>query len=377
MTSRSLTSAAVAALVLGAACAAPRSAADPAVTPANTASGRGGRLYVPNQNDATVTVLDAATGSVIATVDLRTAGFTADAKPHAVVAEADGSAWYVTLIGDNYVAKFDAANRFVAKARMETPGMLVVDPRRDRIYATRSMTAVSPPSSVGVIRRSDMTLLDELDVLVPRPHAIAVDTASGRVYVAGLGDNRIATITDGRVELVDVPGPLNAYVTFALSPDGRRLAASTQLTHALIGFDATGVTVKELGRADVLPFGYQIAFAPDGRSVWLGNQRSGAVTEVKTDDWTVAGVVRDSAFHEPHGIAVSPDGRTVYVSSHGVQTAATPQTATDTMHGGMHAGMSAPRAGGTLAIIDARTHTVRRLIPVGRYATAIGLGGGR
>ena len=372
----------VAALFLGAACAA--SGSGPAGAPGRAASASPGasaasaRLYVPNQSDASVTVLDAATGAVITTVDLRTAGFTADAKPHAAIAEPDGSAWYVTLIGDNQVAKFDRDNRFLGKSRMETPGMLALDPRHDRLYASRSMTAVSAPSSIGIIRRSDMMLIEELDVILPRPHAIAVDTASGRVYVSGLGDNRIATIGErGRVELADVPGPLHAYVTFALSPDGTRLAASTQLTHSLLGFDATGVTLKPLGRADVLPFGYQIAFSPDGRSVWLGNQRSGAVTEVSAADWTVVAVIRDSAFAEPHGVAVSADGRTVYVSSHGVQTAAVAPTARDTAHGGMHAGEGAPRGGGTLALIDVRTRTVRKVVPVGRFATALGLGGAR
>ena len=368
-------SAAFAALLLAAACA---SGGRPGTAAPSRAAVAGARLYVPNQNDATVSVVDPATGRVVATVDLRAAGFAADAKPHAVVAEPDGSAWYVTLIGGNAVAKFDRDNHLVGTARMETPGMLALDPGRDRLYASRSMGAVNAPASIGVIRRSDMSLLDELDVILPRPHAIAADTATGRVYVAGLGDNRIATITpDEHVSLTTLEGPLNAYVTFALSPDGHTLAASTQLTARLLGLDVTSGTPKLIGFAKVLPFGYQIAYAPDGRTVWLGDQRSGAVTAVSTSDWTVAAVIRDSAFSEPHGVVVSPDGRTVYVSSHGPQTAAVPVTPADTMHGGMHAGMNAPRAGGTLAFIDARTDKVTRVIPVGSYAAGMGLGGVR
>jgi DNA-binding beta-propeller fold protein YncE len=284
----------------------------------------------------------------------------------------------VTLIGDGWVAKFDRQNRLVGRARMETPGMLAIDPRHDRVYASRSMTAVSAPSSIGVIRRSDMALLEELDVLVPRPHAIAVDTLSGRVYVSGLGDNRIATIdTAGRVELTDVQGPLHAYVTFALSPDRTRLAASTQLTSSLILFDVRGPVPAPVSSVAVLPFGYQVAWAPDGRSVWLGNQRSHAVTQVDAEGWEVAGVVRDSAFAEPHGVAVSSDGRTVYVSSHGVQTAPSAPTPADTMHGGMHAGESAPRDGGTVALIDARSREVRSVVRVGHYAVAMGIADAR
>jgi DNA-binding beta-propeller fold protein YncE len=368
---------AVAACVLGA-CAAPGASRPAAQTSAMVAEAGGARLYVPNQSDATVTVLDPATGATVTTVDLTTMGFTANAKPHAVVAEPDGSAWYATLIGDGWVAKFDRQNRLVGRARMETPGMLALDPRHDRVYASRSMTAVSAPSSIGVIRRSDMALLEELDVILPRPHAVAVDTLSGRVYVSGLGDNRIATVdTAGRVELTDVPGPLHAYVTFALSPDGTRLAASTQLTSKLLGFDVRRGAPVAAGSADVLSFGYQIAWTPDGRSIWMGNQRSGAATEIDAVAWRVAGVVRDSAFAEPHGVAVSEDGRTVYVSSHGVRTAPSAPTPADSMHGGMHAGEGAPRDGGTVALIDARTRAVKAVVRVGHYAVAMGIAGAR
>ena len=366
---------ALVALAVGAACAAP-GATRQIPTPAGT--GVGVRLYVPNQNDATVTILDAASGTPLATVDLRSAGFTVNAKPHAVVAEPDGSAWYVSLIGDNFVAKFDAENRFLGRIPMETPGMLALDPTHDRLYASRSMTAVSPPASIGVIRRSDMRLIEELDVLFPRPHAIAVDTASGRVYVSGLGDNRIAVVdTAGRVELAQVPGPLHAYVTFALSPDGSRLAATTQLTSSLLEFDVRSGRPVQAASVQVLPFGYQVAWTPDGRSIWLGNQRSGAVTEVDAATWTVRGVVRDSAFAEPHGVVVSRDGGTVFVSSHGVQTGPSAPTLADTMHGGMHAGEGAARGGGTLALIDADSRAVRKVVRVGRFAVAIDLGGAR
>lgn len=366
------------ALVLVAACAAAGTGggmASPSQA-GRSAATVAGRLYVPNQDDATVTILDPASGVVLGTVDLRAAGFTANAKPHAVVAEPDGSAWYVTLIGDGAVAKFDAENRFLGAARMVTPGMLALDPRRDRLYASRSMTAVSAPPSIGVIRRSDMTLLEELDVILPRPHGIAADTVTGRVYVSGLGDNRIATVDDrGTVELTDLVGPLHAFVTFDLSPDGRRLAASTQLTTRLLEFDVSSGRPMPGRSVEVLPFGYQIAWSPDGRSVWLGNQRSGAVTQVDAATWTVASVLRDSAFAEPHGVIVARDGRTVYVSSHGKQLEARAPTPADTMHHGMHAGESATRALGTLVLIDARNRTIRRVVPVGRFATALGLGG--
>ena len=62
-------------------------------------------LYVCNQNDATVSVIDMATNRVIRTVDLKQLGFSANARPHHVAVEPDGSFWYVTLIGDNRVVQ--------------------------------------------------------------------------------------------------------------------------------------------------------------------------------------------------------------------------------------------------------------------------------
>ena len=76
-------------------------------------------------------------------------------------------------------------------------------------------------------------------------------------------------------------------------------------------------------------------------------------------------------------MAVSRNGERVYVSSHGVQAGPSTPTPADTMHGGMHAGEGAARGGGTIAVIDADTRTVEKVIRVGRYAVAIDLGGAR
>ncbi|HEX9755043.1 MAG TPA: hypothetical protein VGA42_05015, partial [Gemmatimonadales bacterium] len=41
-----------------------------------------GRLYVTNQDDATVSVIDLATHQVVETIDFQKHGFTPNAKPH-------------------------------------------------------------------------------------------------------------------------------------------------------------------------------------------------------------------------------------------------------------------------------------------------------
>src|SRR5690606_29864500 len=56
-------------------------------------------LYVANQDDASVTVIDMNENEVLRTVNLTAYGFAADAAPYAIAVEPDASAWYVALSG--------------------------------------------------------------------------------------------------------------------------------------------------------------------------------------------------------------------------------------------------------------------------------------
>src|SRR2546427_11145862 len=148
-------------------------------------------VYVGNQASGKVTVIDAATDSVVAIVDFTTLGFSAHPKPHHIVVEPDGSYWYVSLVGDNAVVKLDRSNRVVAKAETVTPGLLAIDPKSDLLYATRSMSAVNAPARIAVINRKTMTP-EEVEVLIPRPHGLAVAPDGKHAYIASLGANQIA-----------------------------------------------------------------------------------------------------------------------------------------------------------------------------------------
>ena len=88
----------------------------------------GERVYVANQSSATVSVIDAASGEVVHTIDVTEFGFDPNSRPHHTAVEPDGSHWYVSLIGGGHVLRFNADNELVGRAPFETPGLLVVDP---------------------------------------------------------------------------------------------------------------------------------------------------------------------------------------------------------------------------------------------------------
>lgn len=338
-------------------------------TTARPAAGASVRLYVPNQMGASVSVLDGA-GTVLETVDLRALGFGAHAMPHQVAAEPNGGAWFVTLAGDGWVLKFDAGNRLLAKTKVNEPGMVVLDPARDRLYVSRALGAVNPARSLAVLRASDLELLDEPDVFIERPHALAVDTVSGRVYTGSLSTSQIAGYDpeSGHISITTLDGPPQSFVGLATSPDGRQVVATTQLSDRLLAFDASDRSRLALvASVEVGPLPYDVAFSPDGKSVWFPNQRAGTVTRVDSRNWAITAVVRHPAFQEPHGVVVTADSRTVYVSSHG-RTLAQPAHAAGAGHD-----MNTPRSNGTVAVIDAASGEVTSVTEVGPYAAALGL----
>jgi YVTN family beta-propeller protein len=317
---------------------------------------------VANQDAATVSVIDVATNAVAATVDFRTLGFAANARPHHTQVEPDGSFWYVTLIGAGKVLKLDRDNRLVDSASMEVPGLMALHPTEDLLVVGRSMSAVNPPSRLVVLKRSDMSVVDEIDVFFPRPHALVWDARGERIFVASLGQNQLASVgvKSGEVKLVDVRGPPHSFTQAAVSPDGRWMVLTAQLTSQLAVFDVTDPAEPKLRTMLTLEKGpFEPAFTPDGKWVYVTDLDANRISVVDAERWEVAETLSHPALAQPHGIAVSPDGRVVYVSNRH-------------QSGGAHDHEGGKATGqGTVVAICAATRKVIAVVPVGAYAAGI------
>ena len=337
-----------------------------------TASASATVLYVCNQNDATVSVVDPAVG-VVRVIDLKTKGFSANAKPHHIVVEPDGSFWYVTLIGDNRIVKFDRNDRLVAQATFETPGMMALHPTADLLFVGRSMTAVNPPPRIGVLRRSDMRI-DEIGVLFPRPHAMTITPNGEQAYTASLAVNQIAAVDvrTERVELTQVAGAPHALMQFAVSPDGKLLAISAELSARVMLFDATQpLKPKLIAEIPVEHQPFDPAFTPDGRTIVLGNKAANAVTLIDVASRKVSAVVRGTGIAQPHGVAISPDSRFAYVTNNNLK--GTGEHAMHNMVGGSQGGAAQPAGPGTVVVIDLSARKIAKVIEVGHNASGIAI----
>jgi YVTN family beta-propeller protein len=332
-------------------------------------------VYVANQGAATVSVIDPFVDRVIRTIDLQALGYTANAKPHHVAVEPDGTALYVSLIGDGFVVKLGPDGTQLGRAPFEAPGMLALDPHSESLWVGRSMMAVSPPQRIGRIDRSDM-VIEEVDVFFDRPHALALSPDGRHVYSASLAGNDIAAIdvADERVQPTRLDGPTHVFVQFAMAPDGRAMVTGGELTSTLLVLDLGDpmrpVPVAEL-EVGALP--WHPVFSPDGARVYVGNRGANTVTVIRTSDWQVEAVIEDPSFAEPHGSAITPDGRKLYVSNRNVRDPMAGAGEERMSHADMsHGDAAGPTRPGRVSVVDTSSLEVVATIETGAYAAGMG-----
>lgn len=340
----------------------------------------GDKLYITNQSGASITVVDQSTQSIDTVIDLTKLGFTSNAKPHHAIVEPDGSVWYATLIGDGKVLKFDRSNRLVGQVSMVTPGLLAIDPVHDSLYVGRSMTAVNPPKSLGVIQRSTFTIVDEQEIQIPRPHAL-VTTRDGKwVHVASLAENRIASldVASGRVTLTTLPGnTTRSLVQFTVSPDGRRLIVGGELSNTVLIFDLTKpppfVPVAEF---PVAGKPWDPVFSPDGRHAYFSLFADSTVAEVDLESGRVARKI-GAALAQPYGVILSRDGKTLFVVNQNLGPVKPGVSAHDNMAGMDHSTMKMDPSSGWLSVIDVASGKVVKTLKLGAGPTGMGGTGAR
>ena len=330
-------------------------------------------LYAANQSVAIVSVIDMETNQVVRTVDLKLLGLPENAWPHYIVVEPDGSHWYVSLIASNQILKFDRSNELVHRIDFVRPGLLALDPEGENLYAARSMAAVSPPQDIGVIRRSDMTF-EEVGIFLPRPHALAVRPGEGTVYTASLAVNQIASFypEDEAVELYELEGDRpHTFVGFAVSPDGRWMVGTTELTATVFVFDldrAPDMTPVDTIAVNAAP--WHPVFTPDGRWVYVGNNWDNTVNVIDMETRSLAQVIEGNGLAQPHGAAVSHDGRFAYVASRNLE-----MPVGHSKYGHMYTpryDLGDNARAGTVVVIDTESQEIVKVIEIEGYGAGLG-----
>ncbi|PAU95937.1 hypothetical protein CK503_01700 [Aliifodinibius salipaludis] len=311
-----------------------------------------------------LSVINVESNEIVDHIDLQELGFSANAKPHHTVAEPDGSFWYVTLIGENRVLKFNRDNELVGQAEMEVPGLLALHPTRDQLIVGRSMSAVNPPQSIGIINRSDMTMQKKVPTFFARPHAIAAASDGSWTFIASLAENQILSLNNEteETELTTVDGDTHVFVNFAISPDGDTMVVTGQISSKLLFFDISNPESPKLTESiGVNAQPWHPVFTPDGNYVYFGNKGAHTITVVDMKSRSVYAVIKGNGLAQPHGSAMSADGRYLYISNNN-------RKGTFESEGTSASG----DPNGTVTVIDTKTNEIEKVIEVGAYPSGIG-----
>jgi YVTN family beta-propeller protein len=292
-------------------------------------------IYATNEADGTLSVIDARSLEVVATIAL-------GKRPRGLVVSPDGRELFVALSGS------PASGPGVDESRLPPPdhaadGIGVVDLAQRKVV--RTLRGISDPEQLALSpdgRRLYVASEDSGKLVV-------FDVASGRILAQlavggepeGVGtsaDGRLVCATsetNGSVALIDARADRVLHLVKVghrprncrYSRDGRRLYVPSEVDATLSVIDVTRGSVQQtlpLPGAGARPMG--IVLSPDGRFAYLTTGRGGHLLKIdlasgKVDASTAVG-------ERPWGVALSADGRHLYTADGPSDTVSVIDTAT-------------------------------------------------
>jgi len=317
-------------------------AAAPAPPPAPPALG----VYVTNEQSGDLSIIDAATASVVGTIPL-------GKRPRGIAASPDGTTLYVALSGS------PAAGPGVDEKTLPPPdrsadGIGVVDIKARKLL--RVMKSGTDPEQLAVshdgtkvfVANEDAGQLSVLDVASGAiVDSFKVGDEPEGVSVMPTRDNIVYVTSEdaGAVYAVDVAakkvlkeimvGPRPRSIAFL--PDGSRAYVPSENGGTLSLVDTRRMaTIKTITLGDgIRPMGQ--VMAKDGKHLYVSTGRSKMVYTIDTTTNKPVGMVE--AGQRPWGIGLSPDQTTLFTAN----------------------GPS-----GDVSFIDVATNMVTKKVPVGR-----------
>jgi YVTN family beta-propeller protein len=144
-----------------------------------------GRAYVVNAGDGTVSVLDGRADTVLATLAI-------GAHPYSIAADSVLGKIYVSRTYSDQLMVVDAATNAVSSIKAGSPDLIAINEKTHAVYLLS-------------YEMGDLAILDESTHTIKRTsvglHAwgVVLDSATGVLYVAKIGDGAIAVLAPGSI----------------------------------------------------------------------------------------------------------------------------------------------------------------------------------
>jgi YVTN family beta-propeller protein len=281
----------------------------------------GSYAYVPSLEGNTVSVIDAATHTVIATIPV-------GAGPTGVAATPDGRLVYVTNNRDATVSVIDvASNAVVATVPVgQVATGIATTPDGRFAYAL-----AAGPGTASVIDTATAAVTATLTVGGENsgPFSIAFGPDGRFGYVANVFLNQVSVLDAASGAVVAAVPVGAAPFDVAVAPDGRFVYSANLMAtaDALSVIETAGHTVVA---SIALEQGSQgIAVHPEGRFAYVTQALSNTVAVVDLGTNAQVAAIPVGAF--PYRAAVSPDGRFTYVTNQQSASVSVIDTASNTV----------------------------------------------
>ena len=265
----------------------------------------GPRLYVVNGQSNTVSVLDPAARTIVATV--RTGS-----RPKHVNVDPQGRFFYVTVLftneSDDLVQVFDVTTNAMLTSVVvgHEPAYIVPSPSGTRLYV-----ASKAANTVSVVAVPEFKRIETIKLMGKGPQGPAI-TSDGKTLLtpnSRSGDVSVVDLERGNVDLIKLP-PGAKPMAIGVNRNGQLAYVTDAGLNQVHKIDVAGKVL--LASLSVGGRPMQTPTHPTRPFLYIPCMDAAAVYKVDIDAWRVDKVI--SVGRGPQGIAYTSDGHYAYVT---------------------------------------------------------------
>ena len=257
-----------------------QSAAVPSPQPKASKAVSSSRVYVSNEASGDVTVIDAATDSILATIPV-------GEQPKGIQVSPDGKTVYVALSGSSFSPASEKKGNLPPEGK-KAGGIGLIDTLRNELIGV--IPGGSNPEQFVVSRDGTQLYVANEDASL----ASVVDAASGEMVQA--------------IPVGEEPGGV------ALSPDGKIVYVTNETSQTVSVIDTETNKVSATFVVGGRP--RAVAFMPNGSRAYVTSETLGTLAVVDTENHRVTGRIELQGDNiRPMSVAVAPDEKRVYVTT--------------------------------------------------------------
>ena len=240
----------------------------------------GPRVYVTNEASGDLSIIDAGSHEVIATVPL-------GKRPRGIRLSGDGKLLYVALSGSPFGGPgIDRST--LPPADKSADGIGVFDIEQNKL--TKILDGGSDPEQLAVSLDGTKMYVANEDV--------------GMASIVDIAENRVLKT----LEVGDEPEGVG------ISPNGKFVYVTSEDDAMISVIDTASDSVVKTFAVGLRP--RTAAFSPDSSRAYISSERSGTISVVDTANHEVISTIQLSGEKvRPMGIAVAPDGGKIYVTT--------------------------------------------------------------